>query len=510
MRDATGPPDLILHNANVLTLDPRQPRAHAVAVRGERIAWVGSAEDVASIRSPGVRMVDCGGQTLVPGFIDAHAHVLAFAARLLAVDCGAGAVTSIGDIRSALRERAVATPPGGWIRAGGYDEFALDEKRHPTRHDLDAAVPNHPVRLDHRSGHAIVLNTAALKAVGIAVDTPDPPGGMIERDPDTGEPTGLLVDMSSFLDGRIPRLSESELEEGVRQADRLMASRGITSVQDATPSNSPERWDLLAQLKRNGSLTPRLTVMPGVEHIGRFLERGLGPGAGDDDMDVGPVKVILSVDGSRLEPAEGELADIVRSVHQGGFAAAVHAVEADAVEAAAGVLDGARRDRIEHCSECPASVLRKLRGSGIVVVTQPRFIYDSGARYLSQVPDEVRPWLYRIRSLQEAGVVVAAGSDAPVSEPHPLLGMYAAMTRRAEGGEVLGAEEAVPAEMALAMHTVNAAYAARHEADRGTIEAGKLADFALIDRDPTAVEPDELLEAEVRLTVVGGRVVWEA
>ena len=507
MPPATGPPDLILHNANVLTMDPRLPRAEVVAVRGERIAWVGTADDVVSTRSPGVRMIDCEGQTLVPGFIDAHVHVLAFAARLLAVNCGARAVSSIRDIQSALRERAAASLPGGWIRAGGYDDFALDERRHPTRWDLDAAVPNHPVRLDHRSGHAIVLNSAALAAVGVSADTPDPSGGMIDRDPDTGEPTGLLLDGSSFLDGRIPRLSERELEEGVRRANRLMVSRGVTSVQDATPSNSPERWDLLARLKRTGSLTPRLTVMAGVEHVGRFLERGLGPGSGGHDMDVGPAKLMLSVDAGCLEPPVDELADAVRSVHEAGFQAAVHAVEASAVEAAAGVLKGGHRDRIEHCSECPPSVLRRLRGSGVVVVTQPRFIYDSGARYLSQVPDHMRPWLYRVRSLQEAGVV-AASSDAPVSEPHPLLGMYAAITRRSEGGEVVGADEAVSAESALAMHTVDAAYAARHESDRGTIEAGKLADFALIDRDPTAVEPHELLSARVSLTVVGGRVVW--
>ena len=507
MPHATGPPDLILHNANVLTLDPRLPRAEVVAVRGERIAWVGTADDVVSTRSPGVRMIDCEGQTLVPGFIDAHVHVLAFAARLLAVNCGARAVSSIRDIQSALRERAAASPPGGWIRAGGYDEFALDEKRHPTRWDLDAAAPGHPARLDHRSGHAIVLNSAALAAVGVSADTPDPPGGMIDRDPDTGEPTGLLLDGSSFLDGRIPRLSERELEEGVRRANRLMVSRGVTSVQDATPSNSPERWDLLARLKRTGSLTPRLTVMAGVEHIDWFLERGLGPGSGGHDMDVGPAKLMLSVDAGCLEPPVDELADAVRSVHEAGFQAAVHAVEASAVEAAAGVLKGGHRDRIEHCSECPPGVLRKLRDSGIVVVTQPRFIYDSGARYLCQVAEDVRPWLYRMRSFQEAGVV-AASSDAPVSEPHPLLGMYAAMTRRSEGGDVVGADEAVPAESALAMHTVNGAYAARHEADRGTIEAGKLADFALIDRDPTTVDPHELLSARVSLTVVGGRVVW--
>ena len=509
MSPTSRPPELILHNARVLTLDTSRPKADLVAVREGRVARVGSDSELSAKKSQGVRLIDCEGQTLVPGFIDAHAHVLAFAARLLAVDCGPSAVSSIRDIQTAIRERAAATALGKWIRSGGYDQFKLLEKRHPNRWDLDSAAPDHPVRLDHRSGHAMVLNSAALAAVGVSAGTPDPPDGVIERDFDSGEPMGVLFDSESFLDGRIPRLSESELDEGVRLADRLMVSRGVTSVQDATPSNSPDRWDVLARLKQEGRLTPRVTVMVGHEHLDGFLERGLGPGAGDHDLSVGAVKFVLAVDGGRLSPSKDELASAVRSAHEAGFQVAVHAVEADAVEAAAEVLDGARRDRIEHCSECPPEVLYKLRSSGAVVVTQPRFIYDSGARYLTEVPKRMRPWLYRMRSLRDAGLVVAAGSDAPVSEPDPLMGMYAAITRRAESGEFVGPDEGVQAETALAMHTVNAAYAAHQESDRGTIATGKLADFALIDRDPTTVEPEELLGARVTLTVVGGRVVWE-
>ena len=486
-----------------------RPRAELVAVREGRVSWVGSGDDLPAMKASGVRLIDCEGQTLVPGFIDAHCHVLALASRLLAVDCGPSVVSSIADTQAAIRGRAATTSPGKWIRAGGYDEFKLRERRHPTRWDLDAAVPDHPVRLDHRSGHAMVLNGAALAAVGISSGTPDPPDGVIERDLDSGQPTGVLFDMDSFLDGRIPRLSESELDEGVRLADRLLLSRGITSVQDATPSNSPERWDLLGRLKQDGCLTPRVTVMVGYKHVDGFLERGLGPRGGDHDLDVGAVKVMLAAEGDRLSPSRDELAATVRSAHEAGFQVAVHAVEAGAVLVAAEVLDGSRRDRVEHCSECPPEVLDKLRDSGAVVVTQPRFIYDSGARYLSEVPEGMQPWLYRMRSLQEAGLVVAAGSDAPVSEPDPLLGMYAAITRRAESGEVVGPTEGVGAEAALAMHTANAAYAARRESERGTIEVGKLADFALIDRDPTAVEPEDLLNAKVNLTVIGGRVAWE-
>ena len=500
--------DLLFHNARVLTLAPGRSRAELVAVRQGRVSWVGSSSDLGSLKSRDVHMIDCNGQTLVPGFMDAHTHTLALASRLLAVNCGRSEVSSIRDIQRALRERAARTQPGTWIRAGGYQEFDLAESRHLTRWDLDEAAPDHPVRLVHSSGHAVVMNTVALARVGISRDTPDPPNGVIERDIGTGDPTGVLFDMDRFLDGRVPHLSETELNEGLRLADRLMVSRGITSVQDATASNSPERWDLLAHAKDNGSLTPRLTFMVSLEHLDEFLERGLVPGAGDQDMDVGAVKIMLTVDSGRLVPDHADLTRSVQRAHDAGFQVAIHAVEAAAVRAAAGIVNRQWRDRIEHCSESPPDVLACLRESGAVVVTQPRFIYDSGERYLAQTPEELQPWLYRMRSLQQEGLVVAAGSDAPVSEPDPLVGIYAAITRRAEGGSIVGLDERVSADEALAMHTINAAYAAQEESDKGSIEVGKLADFALIDRDPTEVEPGELLNAKVTLTVVGGRVVW--
>ena len=175
--------DLILHNASVITMNPQRPRAEAVAVRQGRIAAVGSEGEVASLRTAETRLLDCGGGALLPAFIDAHAHLLAYAASLLSVDCGPAAVRSIDDIRRAIEERARATPPGRWLRAFGYDETALAERRHPNRHDLDAAAPQHPVRLIHGSGHACVLNSLALRLAGIDITSEEPPGGYMEREP---------------------------------------------------------------------------------------------------------------------------------------------------------------------------------------------------------------------------------------------------------------------------------------------------------------------------------------
>ena len=512
--------DLVLSNANVITLNDTQPSADVVAIAGDRIAWVGSGSELGESARRNAEVIDCQGQTLVPGFIDAHCHLLAYAASLVAVDCGPAAVASIDDIKHALRERACHTPAGQWVRGTGYNEFALREKRHPTRWDLDEAVHGHPVRLNHRSGHACVLNSAALARVGISTSTPEPMGGVIERDSETGEPTGLLMEMDDYLSRRVPSLSEHELRGGVHLANQRLLSLGITSVQDATHSNSIERWDTFTRLKAEGILKPRVTMMAGADHLDGFLERGLSFGSGDADLDLGAVKIMTSLTTGTLLPTPEELSARVRRASEAGFQVAVHAVEAEAVEAAAEALLDAQmqrpatephtRDRIEHCSECPDATMDRLAGSGLTVVTQPGFLYYSGERYLAEVAEERQPWLYRINAFFEAGLRPAAGSDAPVIDPNPLIGIYAAVTRRAKTGRVVGASEGVSVEQALKMYTINGAFAAFQEADKGSIEVGKLADLVLLDRDPTRVEPEQIRHVKATLNVIGGRVVWQA
>jgi predicted amidohydrolase YtcJ len=523
-------PDLVLYNANVITLDERRPRAELVAVRDERIVWVGSDSDLRDLASAGTKTIDCSGQTIVPGFIDAHTHVLAYSASLMAVDCRPSSVASIAAIQRSLRERAETAPAGQWVRGTGYDEFAFPEggddperakNRHPTRWDLDQAVPHHPVRLDHRSGHACVLNSMALALVGISSDTPEPPGGTIARDLGSGGPNGLLLEMDEYLDGRIPPLSDEELEQGIRLADRRMVSLGITSVHDATPSNSPERWDRLRRLKADGMLRPRVTMMAGSGHLDEFADQGFRHGYGDHELSLGHVKLMLTMSSGQLQPSRDELTGLMRLAYQAGFPVAVHAVEAEAVDAVADAISELRairddllpndapRDRIEHCSEAPPATLARLEQSGAVVVTQPAFLYHSGRRYLSEVPQGMRPWLYRMRSFLEAGLHPAAGSDAPVVDPNPLVGMCAAVTRRSESGEPVSVLEGVPPNEALKMYTLSGAYAAGRQGDTGSIEVGKLADLALLDGDPTRVEASEIRDIKVRLTVIGGQVVWE-
>ena len=518
MKDSQPYPDTVFANTRAITLDSRYPFAEAVAVKGNRISWVGLDEDLDRFVGPGTRIVDCGGKTMVPGFIDAHAHFLAYASSLVAVDCSPSAVSSVSDIKQALRQRSRITPAGEWIRGVGYEEFFLEDGRHPDRHDLDEAAPDHPIRLNHRSGHGCVLNSAALRRVGISATTPEPPGAVIDRDWVTGEPTGRLLEMDGYLDDRVPPISHEKIVSGIRLASQRLSSVGITSIQDATSSNSVERWGLFRRLKGEETLSQRVTMMVGAAHLERFLAQGVQPRSGGDSLSVGAVKVMLTATSGVLHPSPAELRVLVLRARESGFQLAVHAVEAEAVEAALEALTDVgiqhppprgRRDRIEHCSECPPQVLDKLSGSGVLIVTQPPFIFYVGKRYLSEVPPDRQAWLYRIKSFLSAGLHVAGSSDAPVADPNPLVGIYAAVTRRTESGEAVGPAERVGVEEALKMYTVGGAFAAFQELHRGSIEVGKLADLVLLDGDLTRVDVELIPNIGVSLTVIGGSVVWE-
>ena len=508
----------IFHNANVITIDPAHPRpegrqsgrAEAVAVDDGRIVAAGSDEDILTLRS-GATLIDCRGGTLLPGFIDAHIHLLSYAASLLSVDCSPAAVSSIVDIQDALRRKAARTPAGDWIRSTGYDETALAERRHPTRWDLDAAVPAHPVRLVHRSGHASVLNSAALARAGIGIDTAEPSGGYMERDLTTGEPSGLLVEMDALLDTAVPRIDEAELAHAVRQASDNLLSEGVTTVQDATATNGPDEWRSFRHFIVDGHLRQAVTLMEGHASMGKLPRQTLA-----GRLRRGPIKIAVGELGGEISPAEEELADMAWQAHRRGSQVAIHAVEKRAVAAAVRAIEEAlrgrpRRDhrhRIEHCSVCPPDLTKEIGSLGIAVVSQPSFLYHSGDRYLAHVPREDLPHLYPFGDLARVGVRLAGGSDAPVVPPRPLLSIQTAVTRASRLGAVLSPEQSLNVEQALAMHTVDAAWSAFDEDERGSIAPGKRADFVLLSGDPTALPPDEIADIDVEMTVIAGEIAW--
>jgi len=513
----SSPADLLLHNAKVITLDESQPRVEMVAIKGNRILNVGREEDVESFKGARTRVVACQGKTIVPGFNDAHCHPIGLAAGLLSVDCGPSSVRSIVELQAQIRQRAKQTPKGKWIRAVGYNEFYLAEKRHPNRWDLDKAAPHHPVKLSHRSGHACVLNSLALKLLGISEETPEPPDGIIERDLETGEPNGLLFEMNPHVEKLTPPLSEEEMERGIGLANEEIISRGITSLQDATWSDSLKRWQILRGLKEREKLVSRVSMMIGIDELEEFKQRGLSTGSGDSQLRLGGVKVILQTTTGSLNPPQEELDQLVSKAHKAGFQLALHVVEENTVEAAITALEYAlsqipkpdHRHRLEHCSVCPPHLVQRLKDIKAIVVTQPPFIYYSGERYLATMPQDDLRWLYPIGSLLSSGLRVAASSDSPVAGLNPLVGIYAAVTRAAETGQTLLPQEGISRLEALKMYTLEAAYASFEEGVKGCLTPGRLADLVVLSDDPTKVPPEEIKEIEVVMTIVDGKVVWQ-
>ncbi|MFC2004436.1 amidohydrolase [Chloroflexota bacterium] len=510
--------DLILKNANVLTVDPGQPTAELVAIIGDKILLVDGNESLESVRGAKTIVIDCQGKTVVPGFNDAHCHIFSFVRKLLSIDLNPSSVSSISDIKAVISYKALNTPSGQWITGTDYNDFYLAEKRHPTRRDIDEVAPYHPVVLCHRSLHACVLNSLALSLANITRETSEPPGGLIDRDLDTGEPTGLLFEMLGYIRDKVmPPLSEVDLTNGIVLANQHYLSQGITSLQEATVTNSIGQWQRFRCLKDTSQLKSRVYMMIGTETLGQFQESGLTSGSGDSQLRLGGVKIILSEATGQLYPPQPELNQQVLNAHRAGFQLAIHAIQQSTVEAAITALEYAHdqlpqagRHRIEHCSECPPHLLKRLKELQAVVVTQPPFLYYSGERYLVTVPTDLQRWLYRINSFLNNGLVVAASSDSPIVPDNPLVGIYAAVTRQAESGQQLQPRERIPASQALAMYTINAAYASFEESIKGSITPGKLADMVLLSDDPTKVPPEQIKNIKVEMTIIGGEVVWEA
>jgi predicted amidohydrolase YtcJ len=510
--------DLILKNANVITMNPACPTASLVAIKGNKIWLVADSDQLEQVRGAKSKIIDCQGRTVVPGFNDAHCHIFSFIRKLHSLDLSPSSVRSIADIKADIRHRVQSLPLGSWLTGTDYNEFYLAERRHPNRWDIDEAAPQHPVVLAHRSLHACVLNSRALSLAGITKETPEPPAALIDRDLNTGEPSGLLFEMLSYIREKVlPPLSQEELAGGIALANRHYLSVGITSLQEASPSNNWARWQTLKRFKQSGKLESRVSMMFGLEALSQFQQAGLAFDSGDEQLRLGGVKILLNETTGQLQPPQDELNRKALDVHRAGFQLAIHCIEPGTVEAAIAALEyigsqsslAGRRHRLEHCSECPPELLERLAKLEAMVVTQPPFLYYSGERYLATLPPDRQRWLYRIKSLLDAGLVVAASSDSPVVPDNPLVGIYAAVTRRAESGQQLLSQEAVSVEQVLGMNTVNAAYASFEENVKGSIAEGKLADMVVLSADPLKSPPEQLKDIRVEMTIIDGKVAWE-
>jgi predicted amidohydrolase YtcJ len=486
--------DWLLENARVLSLDARRPQAEAIAIGEGRVLALGTRSGLRRLADGDTSRIDCGGATVLPGLVDPHLHLLGLAARHAHLDCGAPHVRSVDALLDAVAAHARGLATDAWVRGEGLDETRLD--RLPTAAELDAAAGGRRVRLRHRSRHASVLSVRALALLAAR----DARGRAWES------PSGLVVGREERLRRLVGPLPEPVLAAGLAAAARELAALGVTTVADATP-RGPRALVPLADAVSTGRFPLRVYAMrrPGTRvwsAIGR-----LRPGA---------VKLLVEEGPDGMRPRPATLARRVAAAAASGAQVAVHCVGASTLVAALAAFAAVprrarvgRRHRLEHVAECPPSLVASIAALGLVVVTNPAFVYWRGDVYRAETTGPARAWLYRARSLAAGGVTLAAGSDAPVVPPSPWVAMAAARSRVTASGAVLGPAERLGPGSALRLFTTGAAFALGD--DRlGRLVPGAPADLAVVEPDPLRAPPDEVRETRVRLVLVDGERVWPA
>ena len=539
--------DLALVNANVLTMDPSRPRAASVAVAGGRITALDEIPPGAE------RVVDLRGATVLPGFHDAHNHMIGFGMSLGEVDIGSPPVGSLDELYEAIARRAEATAPGEWVIGSGYDQNKLGG-HHPHRDALDRAAPGRRVWLRHTSGHMCVVNSLVLADLGIDTAATEVPGGRVATD-SGGRPTGLLEERAQLLVGSLVYpYPLAELTDAIARAAEQYLKEGVTSCTEAGigggwVAHSPAELAAYAAARDQGRLGVRVELMTAGEVLHPLgahaddglvagLDLGIRTGFGDDWLRLGAVKIFA--DGSlvgrtaalhdpyhRSDGAEGSGylqadADALRAAiiaaHRSGWQVATHAIGDRAIDLALDAYADAlerypRRDprhRIEHFAVVQPRQVARAAELGVIAVPQGRFATELGDGMLAAVGPDRHAWLYRQRSLLEAGMVLPGSSDRPVVAGAPLLGIDGMVNRRTSSGAPFNPGEAVTAEQALRAWTWGSAYASRQEHVKGSIAPGMLADLVVLSEDPTAVSPDRIAGLEVLATITGGQPRYDA
>lgn len=527
--------DLVIVNATVYTVDPKNPLARSIAVKNGRIQSVG---DMAVDECPGAIRLDLGGAFVYPGFTDSHFHLLEAGYRELTLDLRAA--TSREDAMAKVRAHAQQAAPGQWVEGVGWIEKYWPEPGFPTRHDVDAVSAGHPVILRRSDGHTILVNTKALQLAGIDKDFPDPSNGIIQREPD-GSPNGILIDGAmALVTSIIPAKSDAEDQAALELAIRRNVRLGWTQTQNAGGSDRELR--LLEQLRAEGKLLHRLYyALDDEKSITRLIAAGARVDP-DAYLTVRTIKVFADgALGSRGAALKEDYADddskglmfytreqimpTLVGALRNGIQVETHAIGDLAnstvldwyEEAFRRVPVGERalpepRWRIEHVQVIDPVDQTRLAPLGVIPSMQPS--HAIGDLYFA--PDRLGPdriaRAYVWRGLIEKGLIIAGGSDAPVEVGDPRIEFYAAIERRDLNGysnDDWHREQAVSREMALKMFTIWPAYAAFQETIRGSIEVGKLADFTVFDRDLMQVPPSQILAAQLLMTIVDGEVVYQ-
>jgi predicted amidohydrolase YtcJ len=522
-------PDLVVVNGNVLTQDDATPTAEAFAIHGDRFIAVGSNADVRNLAGPDTQVLDAEGMTVVPGFIDAHSHPSGAGLNALRnVNPNLGSVARIQD---ALRARAAETPVGEWIIGYMYDDTKQEEGRPLNRVDLDEVSTEHPIVVGHRGGHTGVYNSKAFELAGVTASTPDPFGGHFYRE--DGELTGKVAERARAAFDVPGGSTREERAQGVAVICREMNAAGLTSVHQAGTGSAD--FTAYQDAREAGDLSLRMNLFARGGAYRDLLAGGVRPGLGDEWIRIGPVK--FAADGSASErtmamstPYAGrpddfgiltmtqeEINEAVEEAHRAGWQVAIHAngdvtidMVLNAYERMAREFPRAdTRHRLEHCSLVNPDILQRISEGGYIPAPFYTYAHYHGEKWI-EYGEEKMEWMFAHRSFLDYDIMVAPASDHSPGPYEPLMALQSMVTRKDFAGRVWGPTQRVTLDQALRICTVHGAYASHEEELKGSITAGKLADFVMLAQSPYDVDPDSIKEIQVVRTVVGGRTVHEA
>ena len=520
------PVDLIVHGGSVAVVDDAFTIAEAIAIRDGRVVAVGGEEILDAFTA--TRTIDLNGRLLVPGFNDTHTHIRGNARRHIDL----GGVSSIEEIQTLIRAKVSEIGEGEWITGYGWSEDELAEARRPLRDDLDEAAPSNPVILTRAGGHSGVANSLALQLADVDERTPQPEGGVIERDP-SGRLNGVIRERQGIVGRLVPDPTPEEIRASQIDMLRDQLALGITSLIQA--GETPEgfaRWESIYD--ELGSELPRATVQIRWVGADRLSTFGRMTGDGDDRLRVGAIKVL--VDGGFTGPAaytvepykgeteyrgllnvpEAELRDLIDEANALGWQLGFHAIGDAAIELTVDAFVDAlmttprtdHRHYLNHFTVPPPTrTLDLMAEHGIAIAQQPNFAYTLEGRYAAHLDGYRLSNNNPVRTPMEHGIFVALGSDIlPID---PLVGLYAAVTRKGMSGEVYGPDEALTIEEAIRGYTANGAWLTFEETDKGTLEPGMLADMVVLSEDLLTIDPDRIMDVEIDMTIVGGAVLYE-
>ena len=528
--------DTIIINAVVHTMDPAQPVAEAVAIYGNRIVATGSTNDIRKLAGPNTRTIDAKGRLLLPGFNDAHTHFLSGGFQLSSVDLRDA--NSPQEFAARIKAFAEKLPKGRWVTGGDWDHERWPDAKLPTKELIDSFTAETPVFVNRLDGHMALANSLALKLAGVTRETADPPGGVIVRDK-SGEPTGVLKDAAQNFVWKVvsPATFEEKLD-AARAATNYAAKLGVTSVQDMSAGDDVGIYQTLLD---RGELKTRIYAVSPLPSWERVARMGVRAHFGSEMLRVGGLKgfadgslgstTALFYEPYRDDPStsgiagdemypEGVMLKRVSEADRAGLQVMIHAIGDRAndlilsiyeqVERENGKRD--RRFRIEHAQHLRAQDIPRFARDGVIASMQPYHAIDDGRWAEKRIGKERIKTTYAFRSLLDSGATLAFGTDWTVAPLNPLLSIYAAVTRRTLDGKNPNGwvpEQKITVEETVRAYTLGSAYAEFQENVKGSITAGKLADIVLLSRDIFKIDPNEIENVKVVMTMVDGRVVFE-